>query len=336
MSDSAAAAAVPDDAPAVAVAAAPLAEAAPPQHDEQPHQSLGVTVSTMVARLSETAAILAAGLYVLGVLRVSGELRELHLATPTVLAGFSYHDVLMKGVGVLVSHMASSLLLGGVLVCFASNAVLYSVNRVITRAYVPNRGQQVVGAAVVLAMLLTARFWEGLAFAIAVVLMVGQRYHRRIAIGRGLLSAIMVLGVVFTGLFGSYLHAPPLMTITARENGMACTHGYLVGVGTLGQWFVAVHEPHRDAYNLEVLGANGEKVDEVLIHPAKDGDYRTVLFQITGELERVGVWDGTAWGAEPVAPDTPAPTADSAASDSAAAAPATGNTAPGPVCGASR
>src|SRR5690349_10525649 len=99
------------------------------------------SISDFAKRATEAAGLAAAVLYALGMLRTVGELRDLHLSTPTVLAGFEHSDLLMKGVGVLASHIASLVLMIAAIVMFTSRSALTATNGKLLEG---NRGKNLV------------------------------------------------------------------------------------------------------------------------------------------------------------------------------------------------
>ncbi len=215
-------------------------------------------------------------------MRLAGELNEIHLSTPTVVAGFEHSDVLMKGVGVLMSHLASTLLLIGSIILFASPAALGALNRFLLRDGRRGRLELVgmIAAGVLLA--LCSRWWEGSAYvAIVLVLFVWLDVMDRPAT-RATALAVLMFGLLFIGLFGSYLHPPPLMHATVIRENSETIQGRLVGKGTDGEWYVALEDTEDGSgYLLDLIGGSADEATRVVIEPADDREYRTLLYQLT-------------------------------------------------------
>ena len=241
------------------------------------------TLPDIIKRLTEAAGILAALLYALGMMRLSGELRELHLSTPTIIAGFEHSDVLMKGVGVLMSHLASTLLLVGSIVVFASPAALAALNRVLVET--GRRGRlelalTIVGAIV---LALASRWWEGATYVLLVLaLLVCLDVFSRPA-SRATALLVLLLGLLFVGVFGSYLHPPPMMHATVIREGTETVEGRLVGKGTDGEWYIALEdEQDGDGYVLDIIGGSADEATRVVVEPSDDSEYRTLWYQLEG------------------------------------------------------
>jgi hypothetical protein len=232
----------------------------------------------LVRRLTETAGLVAAMLYALGVLRITGELRELHLSTPTVLAGFAHADVLMKGVGVLVSQLSSTVVMLSAVAVFASSSCLAAVNRVLLDERALRRWELALVALVGVGLVLTTRWWEGAAYVALVFVLLAIYEVRNRPVTRALAIVVVLAGLLFVGVIGSYLHPPPLMGVTVERAEGGTLEGLLVGKGTDGEWYVATGED--DDEELEVVGGSGTKATRVAMQPADDAGYRTLYFQI--------------------------------------------------------
>ncbi|MCW2920344.1 MAG: hypothetical protein JWL76_218 [Thermoleophilia bacterium] len=245
--------------------------------------AINSTLPDLVKRLTEAAGILAALLYALGMMRLSGELRALHLSTPTVIAGFEHSDILMKGVGVLMSHLSSTLLLVGSIILFASPAALAALNRVLV-----DRGRRgrielaltIVGA---IGLALVSRWWEGAAYVLIVLVLVVFLDVFNRAATRATALFVLVLGLLFIGVFGSYLHPPPMMHATVLREGTEQVQGRLVGKGTDGEWYIALKDTEDGSgYVLDIIGGSTDEATRVVVEPADDRDYRTLWFQLAG------------------------------------------------------
>ena len=241
------------------------------------------SLPTVIKRISEAAGILAGLLYALGVLRITGELRVLHLSTPTVLSGFAHTDVLMKGVGVFASQLSSTLIMLTALALYASPALLHKLNRVLLDERALRRHELFVAIVVGVGLVLASRFWEGAAFALIALVWVGYLEVRNRPATRSMALAVVLLGMLFTGVIGSYFHAPPLMHASVIRPEQPTVRGLLVGKGTDGEWYVATQT--KDSYELDVIGGATEKATRVIIEPADDRDYRTLYYQVVDQWQ---------------------------------------------------
>jgi hypothetical protein len=244
-------------------------------------QEAPISIATLAARASEVVALFGGLLYGLGLLRLSGELATLGLSTPTALSGFAHLDVLMKGVGVLVSHSSSTLVMLAALVLFVFPGARGSVNA----SFAGTRHRLGHGALAVCVLgawvlLLAARWWEGVAY-VAIVIGLGLAWYLRgQALTRLALMGVVLLGVVMVGVLGSYADPPPLMEARAMRDDEAIT-GLLVGRGSEGEWYLATRED--DGHQLHVLGGVAGDPSSLEVLPADDHEYRILAFQIRDE-----------------------------------------------------
>jgi hypothetical protein len=237
------------------------------------------TLPDIVRRLTEVAGLLAAMLYALGVLRITGELRELHLSAPTILSGFAHPDVLMKGIGVLVSQLSTTVVMLGALAVFASRSTLDGLNRLLLDERALRWWELALAAIAGIGLVLASRWWEGATYVAIVLVLLAWLEIRNRPATRALAIGVMLLGLLFVGVFGSYLHPPPLMHVTVEREDATALQGLLVGKGTDGEWYVATGT--GDDEELEVVGGSSAKASRVAIEPADDRDYRTLYYQLT-------------------------------------------------------
>lgn len=247
---------------------------APPAAAPDPHaQQTMPSLVGLAMRLSEVAAFAAAAMYAFGVLRLTGELRGLDMSTPSLLANFEHSDVLMVGVGVLASHIASTSVMValGVMLVFAGLRARASAVTMRQRPLVPVEGAALVTAAI--ALLLGARWWEGFVFVTFVLAIAGASYVARRPLTAGVLGFALLVGVLLNGVVGSYLNPPPLMTVTV-EHDDATTEGLLVGNGERGEWYVATRDDGDAPYRITVIGGDGGAPARLTMHPSDDSGYR--------------------------------------------------------------
>lgn len=252
-----------------------------------PPVSVPASLSAIASRLSEGAALVGALLYGLGTFRISGTLSDLHLSTPQVLSNFRQTDVLMSGSGVLASHAATTCLLGIVIALFLSPRMLEQVNAVFTRErrLTPLRWALVMAACA--AFVLLSRYWERLVFVAIVLVVAAARWVTRTAASRTSLFALLVAGVASIGFLGSYLSPPPLMTASVVR-GDERIEGPYVGKGSNNEILIGVRDDDG-TYDLQVIGGKASApAERLVVHPAKDRTYRTVLFQILDGWLRIG------------------------------------------------
>lgn len=237
-------------------------------------------LSDFARRATEAAGLAAALLYALGLLRTVGELRELHLSTPTVLAGFEHSDLLMKGVGVLASHMTSLIFMLAAIVLFTSRSALAHTNHSIEhRPRLQGVAFLVVAGGTAL---LASRLWEGLAYTVVVVVIVGWLVIRRRPVTRLVALGVLAIGLGIIGFVGSYIHPPPPMHAAVEREDAKKAEGLLIGKGSAGDWYIATKE--NDTYRLEVIGGSVEKPASVVVEPADDSHYRTLASELVDHL----------------------------------------------------
>jgi hypothetical protein len=98
---------------------------------------------------------------------------------------------------------------------------------------------------------------------------------------------VIVAGLFFVGVVGSYLHVPPLMYASVDRADAPAIVGRLVGKGTDGEWYVATQTSGKGDH-LEVIGGATEQATRVVIEPADDRDFRTLYYQITDDWLKHG------------------------------------------------
>lgn len=239
------------------------------------------SLSDFAKRATEAAGLAAAALYVLGMMRTVGELRDLNLSTPTVLAGFEHSDLLMKGVGVLASHISSLVLMVGAIAMFTSRSALEWTNlRIVRGGRVRNLVLVMIAG---LLLVLGSRMWEGLVFALLVVGLAVWLVVRRHHLTRPLALLTFVAGLGLIGIVGSYLHAPPPMRATVDREGGTELAGLLIGKGAEGDWYLATER--GSSFRLEVIGGSVEAPTSVTVHPADDEGYRTVAAELLDRFD---------------------------------------------------
>ncbi|MCW2925087.1 MAG: hypothetical protein JWM98_2491 [Thermoleophilia bacterium] len=227
----------------------------------------------LATRLSEIAAFAAAAMYGFGVLRITGELRGLDMSTPNLLANFEHSDVLMVGVGVLASHIASTAVMAGLAVLLVFADVRDRVSAVLERRRPLARAEMAVLIVAWLGLLAGARWWEGFVFVAVVLVMAGVMFVRRAPLSAGLVGLALVVGLLLNGVVGSYLNPPPLMAVTIEHDGET-TDGLLIGNGERGEWYVATRADRHVPYHVAIIGGDGGTPARLTIRPAQDSGYR--------------------------------------------------------------
>lgn len=236
-------------------------------------------LAALASRWSEAAAVAGGGLYLLGVLRLTGELSDLHLSSPSVIANFAHSDILMLGVGVLVSQAAGAVVLAWLLGLFISDATRARVNDLLgqddRRVRMASLATGMVGAVL---LTLAARWWEGALFVALVTVWWSALWLARRPLTRAHLVAQVLCGLFLVGVAGSYLNPPPPARAVATT-GETTVEGLAVGMGEEGEWYIAT-AGDDGSYRLTVVGGPAQKPDSMQILPARDQEYRILYFEL--------------------------------------------------------
>lgn len=215
------------------------------------------TMLSLLSRLSEVGAVVGVGIYAFGLLRVSGQLRELDLSAPAVIASFSHPDMLMFGAGAMVSQISGAIVLGIIALLLLSADLLRSLNAV-SYGTADHRAKVLVGAGI-LAILLVAgsRMWVGSLFVVVAMLVLTYHLVLRKLVAHTTLLLLLLFGIIFTGVFGAYLNPAPPMNArldiaSATDPNRDVLTGKFLGTSTDNQWVIA-EKANGDAYDVRLV-----------------------------------------------------------------------------------
>lgn len=205
------------------------------------------SVGDIASRLGEVTVLTAAILYGLGAFSVLGQLRRLELHQPSVLSGFAHEDVLMKGVGVLLTNIPN--FLG--LIILVTLAMSVGARTWLTRVIAPSGGgrhAERLGFLLCFALLFTgallvSTWWGGTAgIVVAYGFVLFSWLHGRLLTPAALLGTAAA-GSLLLGVTGTYLYPVPLphVEVQVAEGGEDVT-GRLLGTSRDGELYVVVDE----------------------------------------------------------------------------------------------
>ncbi len=205
------------------------------------------SVGDIASRLGEVTVLTAAILYGLGAFSVLGQLRRLELHQPSVLSGFAHEDVLMKGVGVLLTNIPNLVSL----IVLVTLAMSIGARAWLIRTIAPNGGGThrdrlgflVCFALVFTGALLVSTWWGGTAGIVAAYgFVLFSWLHGRLLTPSALIGTAAA-GSVLLGMTGTYLYPVPLphVEVEVAENG-ADISGRLLGTSRDGELYVVVDE----------------------------------------------------------------------------------------------
>lgn len=204
------------------------------------------SVGDIASRLGEVTVLTAAILYGLGAFSVLGQLRRLDLHQPSVLSGFAHEDVLMKGVGVLLTNIPNLVSLTA-LVTFAMSI---GARAWLIRTIAPNGGgthRERLGFLVCFAIvfagaLLVSTWWGGTAGIVAAYgFVLFSWLHGRLLTPSALIGTAAA-GSVLLGMTGTYLYPVPLPQVEVQVADGADITGRLLGTSRDGELYVVVEE----------------------------------------------------------------------------------------------
>jgi hypothetical protein len=237
------------------------------------------SLAQAASRIGEVVAVVVAIAYAVGALSVLGQLRRLELHEPSVISGFAHDDVLMKGIGVLLTH-APSLASLGLLIGLALSPVARGWVRDTMGGAISGRDGRVgriafqlaFGALAVTAVLLSP-WWEGTIVVTGTFAFLAFSWRSARLLTPGALLATAFVAALLTALGGTYLHPAPLPVVEVELADGPAFDGELLGSGQRGDLYVVLTEgdgyavrivPPKDAVVVEVSEPTGDRPERLL------------------------------------------------------------------------
>jgi hypothetical protein len=212
-------------------------------------------LAKVIAQGTQVSAGALAVFYGLGMMVLAGQLRALGLHNTGIISGFKHDDILVKGVGALVSHVPSVVLLALLVGMVLKDRIRAFICDALSPAHRRSPAgrlwsmRQLVGTRVAIAtvcglVLLSSVWWEGTVVVLGLSAYLLVAVRSRTLMVPGVLLATAAVGVLAIGAATTYLNAQPPPDVHILTSDGRTIEGGLLGIGEGGEWYVVKYDEH--------------------------------------------------------------------------------------------